>query len=192
MLKGVFRMKQKLMLIEKVIYFILISIVFVTITGCSNNKKEDSVSYIIKQIYQAPDSELINLSDKMLNDENLVKDDNLENSEFFKNLTNRYEDYMSPECYEKIISQRIPYKYHLSMEELGYVMEVVSIDIDKNSNSDNLYNFSVNICFGPPGNEDNNITIKGSAQFENNSNRINFLRLLDEDLEHEINEIKTS
>lgn len=192
MFNGVIRMKPKLTLIEKAIYFIIISIVFVTIAGCSNNKKEDTISYIIKQIYQAPDSELINLSDKMTNDENLVKDENLENNEFFENLANRYEDYMTPECYEKIISQRIPYKYHLSMKELGYIMEVLSIDIDKNSNSDNLYDFSVNIRLGPPDNEDNNIIIKGSVQFENNSNRINFLRLFDEDLEHEINEIKTS
>jgi len=179
-------MKQKLILMKKVISFAIISIVFVTIVGCSNNKKEDAVSYIIRQIFQAPDSELINLSDTMTNDENM------ENSEFFKTLTKRYEDYVSPGCYEKIISQRIPYKYHLSMAELGYVMEVLSIDIDKNSNSANLYDFSANIGIGQDGKEDKNIVIKGSAQFENNSNRINFLRLLDEDLENEINKMITS
>lgn len=186
-------MKLKLILTKKIIYFIIITIVFITFTGCSNKKKEDNVSYIIKQIYQAPDSNLITLSDKMTDEENLVKDGDLKNSEFYKELTNRYKDYMSPECFEKIISQRIPYKYHIAMEEMGYVMKVLSIDIDKNSNSANLYEFSVNLSFGPSENEDNNnIVIKGSAQFENNSNRINFLRLLDEDLEHEINEIKTS
>lgn len=186
-------MKQNLIIIDRVFCFLIISIVFVTITGCSNNKREDAISYIIKQIYQAPDSELITSSDKMMDDaEKAAIDENLENSNFFKNLTKRYEDYMSPECYEKIISQRIPYKYHLSMAELGYIMEVLSIDIEKNSVSPNLYDFSINICFGPVGSESENMDIKGSAQFENNGNRINFLRLFDEDLQSEIKELKTS
>ena len=187
-------MKQKLIIIiDRAFCFLIISIVLVTIAGCSNNKREDAVSYIIKQIYQAPDSELITLSDKMTdNAEKAAIDENLENNEFFKNLAKRYEDYMSPECYEKIISQQIPYKYHLTMAEMGYIMEVLSIDIEKNSVSANLYDFSVNICFGPAGNEDKNMDIKGSVQFENNSNRINFLRLFDDDLQNEIKELKTS
>jgi hypothetical protein len=162
----------------------------ITITGCSNNKREDTVAYVIKQIYQAPDSELITLSEKMEDDIDKAAKDNtditLEDSEFFINLAKRYEDYLSPECYEKLISQRIPYKYHLSMADLGYTMKVLSIDIDKNSKSANIYDFTADLSFGSAENEEIKINIKGSAQFEKKGNRINFLRLLDEDLQKEI------
>lgn len=189
-------MNKKFIIKGRVAYFLIISITLITFTGCANNKREDVVSSVIKQIYQAPDSELITLSEKMFDDIEKSGKDNtdasLENSDFFTNLAKRYEDYVTSECYEKLISQQIPYKYHLSMAELGYNMEVLSIDIDKNNKSPNIYDFTINISFGLAGNVDKDIKIKGSAQFENKGNRINFLRLLDEDLQNEIEQLKTS
>jgi hypothetical protein len=183
-------MKEMLKNTNKTIAFLIISMTIITMTGCINNKREDAVSYVIKQIYQAPDSELITLSEKMEDDiEEAAKnkmDITLDDSDFFINLAKRYEDYMSPECYEKLISQRIPYKYHLSMAGLGYTMKVLSIDIDKNSKSANIYDFTADIYFGSAENDEKNVKIKGSAQFENKGKRINFLRLLDEDLQKEI------
>jgi hypothetical protein len=183
-------MKEMLKNASKAIAFLIISMTIITITGCSNNKRADTVAYVIKQIYQAPDSELITLSEKMEDDIDRAAKDNmditLEDSEFFINLAKRYEDYISPKCYEKLISQRIPYKYHLSMAELGYTMKVLSIDIDKNSKSANIYDFTTDLSFGSAENDEIKINIKGSAQFENKGNRINFLRLLDEDLQKEI------
>jgi hypothetical protein len=72
------------------------------------------------------------------------------------------------------------------MAELGYTMEVLSIDIDKNSKSTNIYDFTVNMRFRSSENEEENMIIVGSAQFEKKGNRINFLRLLDEELQKEI------
>ncbi len=185
-------MKEKLLIKSRAIFFLIICILLITITGCSDKKREDVVSYVLKQIYQAPDPELITLSEKMTDDiEKAAMDQSdiaLEDSEFFKYLAKRYEDYITPECYEKIISQRIPYKYHLSMVELGYTMEVLNIDIDKNSNSANIYDFTADLSFGPAENEEKNIKIVGSVQFEKKGDRINFLRLLDEDLQKEIEE----
>jgi hypothetical protein len=184
-------MKVKHFIKSRAISFLIISIILFTFTGCSN-KREDAVTYVIKQIYQAPDSELITLSEKMEDDiEKAAKDKKdiaIEDSEFFKQLAKRYEDYITPECYEKLISQRIPYKYHLSMSDLGYTMKVSSIDIDKNSNSANIYDFTASISFGPTEMEEKKIKIVGSAQFEKKGDRINFLRLLDEDLQKEIEE----
>jgi hypothetical protein len=184
-------MKVNLFIKSGAISFLIICIIIFTFTGCSN-KREDAVTYVIKQIYQAPDSELITLSEKIEDDiEKAAKDKKditLEDSEFFMQLTKRYEDYITPECYEKLISQRIPYKYHLSLAESGYTMEVLNIDIDKNSNSANIYDFTANISFGSAEMEEKKIKIVGSAQFEKKGDRINFLRLLDEDLQKEIEE----
>lgn len=186
-------MKVRLLIKSKAISFLIISIIIFTFSGCSN-QREDAITYVIKQIYQAPDSELITLSEKMEDDiEKAAKDKKdiaLEDSDFFKHLAKRYEDFITPGCYEKLVSQQIPYKYHLSMAELGYTMEVLSIDIDKNSKSANIYDFTADLSFGSVENEEKNIKIVGSAQFEKKGDRINFLRLLDEDLQKEIEENK--
>jgi hypothetical protein len=190
MYEGRIKMKKMFKNTSKAIAFLIISMTIITITGCSNNKREDAIEYVIKQIYQAPDSELITLSERMEDDiEEAAKDKKdiaLDDSEFFINLAKRYEDYITPECYEKLISQRIPYKYHLSMADLGFTMKVLSIDIDRNSKSANIYDFTADIRLGSSENNEKNVNIVGSAQFEKKGNRINFLRLLDEDLQKEI------
>lgn len=183
-------MEEKFIRTTKAISLLIISIILIAITGCSNNKREDDVAYVIKQIYQAPDSELITLSEKMEDDiEKAAKDKKdiaMEDSDFFKHLAKRYENYITPDYYDKLISQRIPYKYHLSMTDLGYTMRIISIDIDENSNSADIYDFTANLSFGSSENNEQNMKVKGSAQFEKKGDRINFLRLLDEELQKEI------
>ncbi len=175
---------------------VMVTLLFTVTASCSNDKREAAISYVLKQIYQAPDPELINLSDKMSKEiDNASKSGteyNLENSEFFISLAKQYEDYMTEEYYEKLLSRRIPYQYHLLMTELGYVMNVQDIDITKNDNNAEAYDFVVKLSFEPKEGESNNLEIQGSAQFENDSNRINYLNLLEDNLTKKLTELNAS
>ncbi|MDF2486217.1 MAG: hypothetical protein K0R46_2385, partial [Herbinix sp.] len=177
-------MKQIVRILLSSLKYFAVSALLISISGCSSDKREDGLSYVLKQIYQGPDLTLVELSDEMMEEIEIAAKDEveytLESSEFFTSLEKRYENYVTVGCYEKIISQRIPYKHHLSMAEMGYVMNIVDIEINKNVKSPNIYDFIVKITLSPKKDENIDLKVKGSAQFENDGNRITFLRLLED------------
>jgi hypothetical protein len=172
---------------------IVLTIIF-TLSGCTNKKREDAILAVIDQVYNAPDNILMELSDKMDQEIENSANNGLsyspDNSEFFTTLRNKYTTYTTDLCYTKLISKRIPYMYHYYLDNSGYSLKVDSVDIKKNKDTINNYDFTIKLYLVPNDGIKEQIEFTGSAQFEDSSNKLSFIQFFDNTLLKKIQELQ--
>lgn len=173
-------------------YFMLLMLVCTLFTGCSKDKKEDLIQSVVMQVFSCPNEELIKLMNDM-NEEIEISNTNkkstsLEDFEFFKKLDSIYSPYFTDKCYEDFLNKRIPYKYHIETDSLGYKMNVTDIEIKQSKNTPTNFDFSINLSYGPEDGEKIKTSINGSAQFADGNDKISFIRFFDDDLNRELEE----
>lgn len=156
---------------------LLILASLVTFTACDQDQREANITKVIKQVYEGPDQELLKQS---LQEETVSA---LEESEFFTYIDSKYDGITTDQCYENLLRNRLPYKYHMYLEDRALDMKVIDIQVEEKKASVPSYDFTVTVEVKGEDNTEEQFDITGSAQYEKEGNQISFIQFNDSKLD---------
>lgn len=161
------------MKINKIIIYLLTMLIATTIIGCNGNLSQDDknievLKSVLTAIYTCPNEDIaISLV-------NFAEDNG---AAYEKVLNQTYEAYFDISTLDRLSSNQKLSKHHLAAFNDNYSTKIADIEVQKDSDKDNIYTFTAKVTYGK-----DNLTalIDGSTQFTQN-NLISYLRF-DNDL----------
>lgn len=168
---------------NKIIVFMIVIATFTGIlfTGCSKQERGSTIKNVIELMFNCPNEELINLSNKMVDEITNTQETGLSlteqsQPEFFNKIDELYKSYFTEKGYDTFLRLTFPYRFHIDAYEAGYTLKVNKVTVTPNKKIPTNFSFTAEILYGPKDGEQSKFEVTGSAQLQEEGDKISYIQ----------------
>lgn len=169
-----------------IILFVLITFTSILFISCSKQERGSAIQNVMELMFNCPNEELVKLSNNMVEEitnkqETGLSKEDLSQTELFKKIDELYKGYFTEKGYETFLRLGYPYSFHVNAYEAGYILKVNKVTVTPNKKIPTNYSFTAEILYGPKDGEQKKFEVTGSAQLEENSDKISYIQFFNHD-----------